>query len=85
MATIFVASAVFVYFAIGRRPPQAAPAEVKRIDPAASQESSGCTVTRFRGQTKSFELTCETQLAYPDGTNRMINVARMRPPPISDL
>lgn len=74
VATIFVVSAVLVYFAIGRRPPPAAPVEVKRIDPAASQESSGCTVIRWRGQTKSFELTCKTQLTYADGTNRMIEV-----------
>jgi LPS export ABC transporter protein LptC len=73
-ATVFLASAVFVYFAIGRRPPQTAPAEVKRIDPAASQESSGCRVIRWRGESRDFELTCETQLAYPDGTVRMINV-----------
>ena len=64
VATVFVVSAVFVYFAIGRRPPQSVPAEVKRIDPTASQENSGCKVMRYRGQTRAFELTCETQLAY---------------------
>lgn len=72
VAVFGVACAVIVYFAIGRRPPAAAPAEVKRIDPAATQESVGGNVQRFRGERRDFEIGWDTQLTYPDGRNRMI-------------
>jgi lipopolysaccharide export system protein LptA len=74
VAVFGLVAAGVVYFAIGRRPPVATPGEVKRIDPAASAESTGCTIKRFRGETPDFELTCKTQLAYPDGSLRMIDV-----------
>jgi len=72
VAVFGVACAVIVYFAIGRRPPAVAPAEVKRIDPAATQESVGGNVQRFRGERRDFEVGWDTQLTYPDGRNRMI-------------
>jgi lipopolysaccharide export system protein LptA len=74
VAVAGLAALAIVYFAIGRRPPPAAPVDLKRIDPAASAESSGCTMQRFRGEKRDFELTCETQLAYPDGSLRMLKV-----------
>ena len=72
VAVFGVACAVIVYFAIGRRPPAATTAEVKRIDPAATQESVGGNVQRFRGERRDFEISWATQLTYPDGRNRMI-------------
>ena len=74
VAVFGLASAVVVFLAIGRRPPAVAPAAVTRLDPAASAESRGGNVQRFRGDKRDFEIGYETQLTYPDGTTRMKKV-----------
>ena len=60
----------------GDRPAAAAatPAAVTRLDPAASAESRGGNVQRFRGDKRDFDISYETQLSYSDGTTRMKTV-----------
>src|SRR3954465_8214406 len=74
VAVFGLACAVLVYFAIGHRPPVVPAAGVNRIDPAATQESRGGNVQRFRGATRDFEIGYDTQLSYPDGRTRMTKV-----------
>src|SRR6187549_3893913 len=74
VAVFGLACAVVVYFAIGHRPPAAVSAGVNRIDPAASTESRGGDVQRFRGEKRDFTIAYDTQLTYPDGTTRMTKV-----------
>jgi LPS export ABC transporter protein LptC len=74
VAVFGIAGAVLVYFAIGRRPPVVAQPAVNRIDPSASIESRSANVQRFSGAQRSFEISSDTQLSYPDGRTRMIKV-----------
>jgi len=74
VAVFGLTSAVIVFLAIGRRPPAATPATVTRLDPAASAESRGGNVQRFRGDKRDFDISYETQLSYSDGTTRMKTV-----------
>jgi LPS export ABC transporter protein LptC len=67
VAAFGIASAVVVYFAIGRRPAAVAPAPLKRIDPSASSEATGANAKRFRGDKRDFLLTFDSSLSYPDG------------------
>jgi lipopolysaccharide transport protein LptA len=75
VATFGVATAVFVYFSFGDRhtPTKAEP--LLRQDPSASLEFGSPDLKRWAGLDEDFAVKAKTQLTYPDGSQKLVDVA----------
>jgi LPS export ABC transporter protein LptC len=69
-----LAVTVVVIVTTRRRAEPPAPEPVARIDPAAVIESSGAHLFQVKGERETVRIEAETQLSYPDGSTRLLNV-----------
>jgi lipopolysaccharide export system protein LptA len=74
VAIFGVACAIVVYAAIGERASGTPPAAPARIDPKAILESEGAQVQQERGAERDFDIKSERQLAYEDGSTKLVGV-----------
>lgn len=74
LAVFGIAFAMIVYAAIGERAPGTPPAAPARIDPKAILESEGAQVQQERGSERDFDIKSERQLAYEDGSTKLVGV-----------
>lgn len=63
-----------VYATTRNREEARAPEPVPRVDPAAVVESSGAFVVQMKGERETVRIDAEKQLAYPDGSTRLLGV-----------
>jgi LPS export ABC transporter protein LptC len=74
-ALVVAVGVVAVVIATTRRreePPPRPP--VTRLDPAAAVESSGAFLVQLKGERETVTIRANKQLAYPDGSNRLLGV-----------
>src|SRR5688572_5026420 len=74
VAIFGIACAIAVYAAIGERAAGTPPTPPARIDPKAILESEGAQVQQERGAERDFDIKSERQLAYEDGSTKLVGV-----------
>ena len=74
IAVFGIAFAAVVFFALRERQQPVAVAAVKRLDPKAIVETSGCVLQSITGTRKNFTVSCDRQLTYENGESKMFGV-----------
>ena len=80
LASFTIAFGIAVIFAIQQRPPNENYAPLDRVDADAVIQSRGARIEQTANAVQSLSVKADTQLAYPDGSVKVIGQVRIETP-----